>query len=207
MGTRAGVIKGVISRLGVSETEYAEHTENGEKRCSFHKAWHPKSDFPRGGEGISHVCLAGNRASARIQRRENPEKLRRWRRDSGARNKEAYDLYNHTRYANNPEPQRERSRAWAKKNPGKSSMRRIRRRSVPYVWEPLIPWPANCQTCGGAINLTLRYPHPMSGVSGHEPPIAWAKKHPEYVGRYIVRPEHWICNAHKSAKPDWEMKK
>jgi hypothetical protein len=43
---------------------------------------------------------------------------------------------------------------------------------------------------------------PMGETVGHEPPVAWARKHPEYAGPYVLRPEHWACNFQKRARPD-----
>ena len=68
------------------------------------------------------------------------------------------------------------------------------------------PWPTDCQVCGEAIDLTLVYPNPLAETDGHEPPIRWAAKHPDYDGCYVLRPEHSRCNKRKGARPDWEIR-
>jgi hypothetical protein len=66
------------------------------------------------------------------------------------------------------------------------------------------PWPSDCQFCHEPIDPTLCHPAPLSGSLGHEPPIAWVVRHPEWTGPFILRPEHLVCNLKKHARPDWE---
>jgi hypothetical protein len=95
------------------------------------------------------------------------------------------------------------------------ALRRMRRRREAKANVPpyarMDPWPTDCQCCHEEIDSTLRHTQrtrERKALSiGHEPPIAWARDHPEYRGPYILRPEHFWCNLHKTNRPDWEMPK
>jgi hypothetical protein len=72
------------------------------------------------------------------------------------------------------------------------------------------PWPTDCQVCHKPIDPSRshsldRKDH-LGSTIGHEPPMAWTRDHPEYEGPYVLRPEHWICNVLKGARPDWVKK-
>jgi hypothetical protein len=68
------------------------------------------------------------------------------------------------------------------------------------------PWPAECQVCGDPLE-SVAFPSPMSESFGHEPPIRWAERHPEYNGSFVLRPEHLVCNQRKHDRPDWEIER
>jgi hypothetical protein len=78
------------------------------------------------------------------------------------------------------------------------------RREVPWVWARISPWPSECQVCGLWIDPAWKGRTPLAGTVGHEPPIAWMVRHPEYDGPLVLRPEHWSCNLAKNDRPDWE---
>jgi hypothetical protein len=67
------------------------------------------------------------------------------------------------------------------------------------------PWPTDCQCCGEPIDPALSFPNALSESFGHEPPIRWAERHPEYDGPFALRPEHLVCNQRKNDRPDWEL--
>lgn len=105
-------------------------------------------------------------------------------------------------------------RAWRNAHPESARESSIakanRRREAPFVWLSMDPWPTDCQVCYQPIDPGLRHGpggqrDPMAGVYGHEPPIAWMLRHPDYDGLLVLRPEHWLCNAKKHARPDWEL--
>lgn len=79
-----------------------------------------------------------------------------------------------------------------------------RRREVPFTWSRVEPWPTDCMICG--LPFEGSWPEPRSQTIGHEPPVAWMLRHPEYDGPLILRPEHWGCNARKGSRPDWDAK-
>ena len=82
-------------------------------------------------------------------------------------------------------------------------------------YEPMNPWPTECQAAvclmpSRAIDPGQRHRpgpgrNPLGESDGHEPPLAWARQHPEYDGPFVLRPEHWACNSHKHDRPDWEV--
>ena len=53
--------------------------------------------------------------------------------------------------------------------------------------------------------LQRLWPDPLSESLGHEPPIRWVARHPDYDGPRVLRPEHLACNMAKHVRPDWEM--
>lgn len=82
---------------------------------------------------------------------------------------------------------------------------RRRRRETPGTWSRLVPWPSTCQVCRLPIDPVFAWPHPLSESLGHEPPIFWATRHPDYDGPRVLRPEHLACNMTKRDRPDWEI--
>lgn len=82
---------------------------------------------------------------------------------------------------------------------------RRRRRETPGAWVRMVPWPVECQVCQGPIDPALAWPDPRSGSLGHEPPVYWVARHPEYAGALTLRPEHLACNLMKRDRPDWEL--
>jgi hypothetical protein len=80
--------------------------------------------------------------------------------------------------------------------------KRLRRASA---YPRMEPWPTDCQVCGKPIDADLVYPDRLAETPGHEPPIAWLDRHPEYPGTCVIRPEHWGCNQAKGDRPDWEL--
>jgi uncharacterized membrane protein YkoI len=78
----------------------------------------------------------------------------------------------------------------------------LRRREAPFAWARVSPWPTDCMICG--LPFEGSWPDARSETIGHEPPVAWMLRHPEYDGTLILRPEHASCNIRKSDKPDWE---
>lgn len=82
---------------------------------------------------------------------------------------------------------------------------RRRRRETPGTWSRLLPWPAACQVCGLPIDPALAWPNPLSESLGHEPPIFWTGRHPDYDGPRVLRPEHLGCNLAKRDRPDWDL--
>jgi hypothetical protein len=78
-----------------------------------------------------------------------------------------------------------------------------RRREMSLAWGRPAPWPTACVICGGAFEGS--FPNPKAETLGHEPPLSWVRKHPEYSGPFMVRPEHWACNRRKWRHPDWEL--
>lgn len=82
---------------------------------------------------------------------------------------------------------------------------RRRRRETPGSWPRLVPWPSTCQVCGRPLDPSVEWPDPLSESLGHEPPIFWVARHPDYDGPRVLRPEHLICNMAKRTRPDWEM--
>jgi hypothetical protein len=87
---------------------------------------------------------------------------------------------------------------------GRQDSRR-RRREAPGNWPRLDPWPSACQACGLPIDRARTWPDPLSESLGHEPPIVWTVRHPDYEGRRVLRPEHLVCNLAKHDRPDWEI--
>ena len=81
----------------------------------------------------------------------------------------------------------------------------LRRREAPFLWRRVRPWPQDCQVCHLPMDPFLGFPRPMAATLGHEPPVAWMLRHPDYEGPLVIRPEHWSCNNAKSDRPDWEM--
>jgi hypothetical protein len=77
-----------------------------------------------------------------------------------------------------------------------------KRRETTFTWSRVDPWPTDCMICG--LPFEGSWPEGRSETIGHEPPIAWMLRHPEYDGALVLRPEHSSCNLKKSAKPDWE---
>jgi hypothetical protein len=107
----------------------------------------------------------------------------------------------------NPSIVLEVERRYRRKHPEAVQAKDLRRREASFVWERLAPWPTQCQVCGRTIDLSIPFPDQRAATLGHEPPIAWMQRHPEYAGALFVRPEHWICNLSKGDKPDWELLK
>lgn len=160
----------------------------------------------------------------RDYRKQNPDFNARHGRLFRERHPETRKAWDHRYYENNKERLLTQAKAWLDARPGyvTESGRRFRerhpervvdqrrkRREAPFSYVRMNPWPSVCQYCGSSIDPTRthrQYRHdPLGSSLGHEPPIAWAFKHPEYTGTYVLRPEHWICNAHKHARPDWEL--
>ncbi len=77
------------------------------------------------------------------------------------------------------------------------------RREAPFTWSRVNPWPTDCVICGLAFEGA--YPDARSESLGHEPPIVWMLRQPEYSGALVLRPEHFACNVRKSDNPDWEI--
>jgi hypothetical protein len=83
--------------------------------------------------------------------------------------------------------------------------RTARREGETGPWTWLDPWPSVCGGCGLPFDPTLSGRAPMAETVGHEPPITWLLRHPEYEGPLTVRPEHYGCNGRKRNRPDWEL--
>ena len=77
------------------------------------------------------------------------------------------------------------------------------RKEAPFTWQRVSPWPTDCMICG--LSFEGAYPDSRSETIGHEPPIAWMLRHPDYEGDLVLRPEHLSCNVRKQARPDWEI--
>ena len=114
-------------------------------------------------------------------------------------------------YEANREHVSEKSRQWKRDNRAKVREHNRKRREAdgpPYV--RMDPWSTDCQICGKWIDPSRKHlnhhPDPMGPSEDHEPPMHWARNHPEYTGPYILRPAHHRCNVSKQAKPDWELK-
>jgi len=135
-------------------------------------------------------------------------------------------------YAKNPTPRREASRRWRERNPHwfseyqsanadrirergtrwKSAnpdkvrdsvrMRRVRKAGVTKTirFDSDICSVPTCQTL---LVPGVKFPHPMSTTIGHEPPLSRLSE--LGVTTVTERPEHWICNQHKSARLDSEL--
>src|ERR1035437_2108609 len=136
-------------------------------------------------------------ATARDYRARDPEKWRAYNRATRAEDPERHRKYGRDEWAKNPEKYREGARR-------KAHIRRIRLAGVP-PYTRIDPWPTECQCSHEAIDLSLSRRDPMGETIGHEPPICWLERHPEYDGPRIERPEHLSCNMHKHQKPDWEL--
>jgi hypothetical protein len=74
-----------------------------------------------------------------------------------------------------------------------------RRREAPFTWTRMEPWPETCQS--PLVGMT-----PCAGPiqEGHEPPVSWMLRNPDYAGPLLLRPE---CKQHneveKRSTPDW----
>jgi hypothetical protein len=130
----------------------------------------------------------------------------------------------HRYYESHKEKAAAQSKAWHAAHPGvaiESSRRfkvnhpervadaRRQRREGSYVYHRLNPWPTDCQVCGLPLNPDRKHSQfrqdQLASSLGHEPPLAWVRRHPEYEGPLTLRPEHWGCNLRKKARPDWEL--
>jgi len=119
-------------------------------------------------------------------------------RDEGRERSRAY-------YVDHQEEKRLYDAAYRADHPEKERERKRRRREAPFTWARLDPWPSFCHLCGLFIDPARVFPDRGMGTLGHEPPVAWMLRHPEYGGTLVLRPEHWACNAAKSDRPDWEL--
>ena len=126
----------------------------------------------------------------------------RARRASNPRAREVQQIYSATHRKELSEKQRE----WMARHPGYSTKATQMRRLHGRAWTPVDPWPNYCQVCGLAIDPAFKWPERLAETNGHEPPIAWVRRHPEYDGPLLVRPEHAVCNLTKQTRPDWELR-
>lgn len=127
-------------------------------------------------------------AKAAVWRALNPEYNRQW--ESAHR-----------------EQRRATTREWYRLHPELRALRNHRRRETRKAVPPyprMDPWPTDCQCCHEEIDTTLPRRSSRGASEGHEPPLIWAARHPEYEGTYILRPEHFGCNSRKGSRPDWE---
>jgi hypothetical protein len=107
----------------------------------------------------------------------------------------------------------EHMRQWEDENPenvrANHKRAKHKRRESEFPYARLDPWPTDCQCCHNPIDGAIKHrtdsKDPYGETLGHEPPIHWADNHPEYIGTYVIRPEHWKCNLKKGVKPDWEL--
>jgi hypothetical protein len=160
------------------------------------------------------------RTRAREWASRNPEKRRRNRADHREARIAQHRLYNdehraeikayfedhpgqHRRWLeDNKEQQRTYSAEYRATHAAYFRDAEDRRRSAPR-YPRMDPWPTDCQICHEPIDQSLKYPDPRFGSRGHEPPIAWLLRNPDYTGPLVLRPEHYACNKRKHDKPDW----
>ena len=138
----------------------------------------------------------------------NPEKDAEINRRTHERHERAYFTEIQRRFSDrHPGISSRYHRVYRRRHPDRVKDGKRRRREAlaglpPYV--RMDPWPTDCQCCHEPIDATLRQ-HTKAASEGHEPPIKWAKRHPEYTGPYVLRPEHFGCNSAKRDLPDWEL--
>ena len=113
--------------------------------------------------------------------------------------------YMRKRYKDDPEGIHAIARRYRARHPDRVKAGKIARRSTPYTYLPMDPWPTDCQVCHLPMDPTALVRTPMGASVGHEPPLKWMREHPEYEGPFILRPEHHGCNSFKNAHPDWEL--
>jgi hypothetical protein len=164
------------------------------------------------------------RGCNRTYRGRNPDFTMRMHRLSMERHPDLNKQWDHSYYEAHKERLLAQAKAWHVAHPGTATEARRRfkanhpdrvadarrrRREGSHVYHRMSPWPTDCQVCGLSLNPDRKHSQfrqdPLASSLGHEPPLAWVRKHPEYVGPLVLRPEHWGCNLRKKARPDWEM--
>ena len=146
---------------------------------------------------------------SRLSRERHPERKKAGDHRYYEANKEKAIAYSKAWHDARPGSIAEAGRRFRERHPERVEDQRRKRRETPFVYHRMDPWPSECQHCGEPIDHGRKHGHfrhdPLAESLGHEPPLAWAARHPEYTGPYVLRPEHWACNAHKRARPDWEL--
>ena len=146
---------------------------------------------------------------SRLSRERHPERKKEGDHRYYEKTKEKHFAYSKAWHDAHPGSITEAGRRFRERHPERVADQHRKRREAPFTYLRMDPWPTDCQHCGGPMDTARThrqyYRDPLGSSLGHEPPIAWALKHPEYTGPYVLRPEHWGCNAHKRARPDWEL--
>jgi len=143
------------------------------------------------------------RAGSEAWRLANPDRVRRAQRRWYEKNRERVIAAANARQKADPEWARERNERWRKRNPRAVKVMRNRNRRARAGKGAAVArtrilerdgW--ICGLCGGAIDPTLSFPHPLSAEVDHVTPIAvGGKTTPENL-----QAAHRSCNAAKGAR-------